>query len=59
LKRDNHLASTRRRDIEGIAYWFPVPPKAPLAAAVMLDRDALRGMGGPVTNYGAKLMISF
>jgi hypothetical protein len=59
LKRDRNADSTRRRDIEGIAYWLPVAPKAPLAAAVMLDRDALRGSGGPVTNYGAKLMISF
>jgi hypothetical protein len=59
MKRDRTLDSIRRRDIEGIAYWFPVPPKAPLATAVMLDRDALRGAGGPVTNYGVKLMISF
>ena len=54
--RDDPL--TRRRDIAGIAYWFPVPNGT--AAALLLDRDSLRTTGAPVlTNYGLKMLISF
>ena len=48
----------RRRDIEGLAYWFPMPKGA--AGALMLDRDATRTSGAAsVINYGLKTMLSF
>ncbi|HKO56918.1 MAG TPA: hypothetical protein VJ276_13670 [Thermoanaerobaculia bacterium] len=48
----------QRRDIEGIAYWLPVPKGA--AAAVMIDRDSLAFRGVPnTTNYGLKVLLSF
>ena len=47
----------KTRDIEGIAYWVPLP--SGVAAAVMLDRDDTRGAGPSVTSYGLKMMLSF
>jgi hypothetical protein len=47
----------KTRDIEGIAYWLPLP--SGVAAAVMVDRDDTRGAGPRVTNYGLKMMLSF
>ena len=58
LRRDVLRAEERKtRDIEGVAYWLPL--QGGVAAAVMLDRDATRGAGAPVTNYGLKVMVSF
>jgi hypothetical protein len=49
----------RKRDIEGVAYWF-----APNRFAVMLDRDSLAQPGfSPTrandTRYGVKLLVNF
>jgi hypothetical protein len=62
LRRDtlhSDTAGTKRRDIEGIAYWLPM--QAGVSSAVMLDRDATRGpaSGTHLTNYGIKLLVSF
>ena len=62
LRRDSlhsQTAGTKRRDIEGVAYWLPL--QAGLSSAVMLDRDATRGPGPAthITNYGLKLLVSF
>jgi len=62
LRRDtlhSDTAGTKRRDIEGVAYWFPV--QSGVSSALMLDRDALRGpaSGTHTTNYGIKLLVSF
>jgi hypothetical protein len=59
VKPDQHTGDTRQRDIEGIAYWFPMPDKSPVIAAILLDRDHLRGIGGPATSYGVKMLVSF
>ncbi len=59
LRPDRNADGVRRRDIEGIAYWFPIASKTPITAAVLFDRDALRAPAGPVTNYGVKMLISF
>jgi hypothetical protein len=49
---------TQRRDIEGVAYWLPVPKG--VGAALMLDRDSLAVSGAPKsTNYGLKVLLSF
>ena len=48
----------KTRDIEGVAYWVPVP--SGVTAAVMVDRDATRGGTAPrVTSYGLKMLLSF
>jgi hypothetical protein len=57
--RPDRNGATRRRDIEGIAYWFPMTRGTNVTSAVLLDRDHVRGLGGPVTNYGVKLLVSF
>jgi hypothetical protein len=59
VQPDRHTPDTRQRDIEGLAYWFPMPPKSPITTAILLDRDSLRGAGGPLTNYGVKMLVSF
>ena len=63
LRRDRYrpdtaASLTRRRDVAGIAYWFPTATGT--AAALLLDRDSLRTTGSPaLTNYGLKMLISF
>ena len=58
LRPDTNTSQVKRRDIEGLAYWFPMPKGA--AGALMLDRDALRTSGAAsVINYGLKTMLSF
>ncbi|HEY6137982.1 MAG TPA: porin [Thermoanaerobaculia bacterium] len=59
VRPDRNVDGTKRRDIEGVAYWFPMMRGTNVTSAVLLDRDSLRGLGGPVTNYGVKVMISF
>jgi hypothetical protein len=58
LKPNTSSNLSKRRDIEGVAYWFPVLPKTTVASALMLDRDSVRGIG-PITNWGLKLLVSF
>lgn len=58
IRPDRAASATKRRDIEGIAYWFPMMRGTNVASAVMLDRDHVRGIS-PVTNYGIKLLVSF
>ena len=58
LRPDRNVGA-RRRDIEGIAYWFPIASKTPMTTAILFDRDALRAPAGPVTNYGVKMLLSF
>jgi hypothetical protein len=61
LFRYDHLrrgSVPQHRDIEGIAYWLPVPKGT--TAALMLDRDSLAVSGAPkLTNYGLKMLLSF
>ena len=52
----------RKRDIIGLAYWFPNLNK--VTAAVMVDRDALKQSGFTPTRvndtrYGVKMLINF
>ena len=58
LKPDDRFNVTKKRDIEGVAYWFPVLPKTTVTSALMFDRDSVRGIG-PITNWGLKLLVSF
>lgn len=56
LRRDR--LAPQRRDIEGIAYWFPMPKG--VSTALLLDRDSLAMRGAPnTTNYGLKMLLSF
>lgn len=48
--------TTRKRDIEGIAYWIPVPKGT--TAAVMIDRDATKNPARD-TRYGIKMLLTF
>ncbi len=62
LRRDtlhSDTAGTKTRDIEGVAYWFPL--QSGVSSALMLDRDASRGPSTSTrtTNYGIKLLVSF
>jgi hypothetical protein len=59
VRPDRNANGTKRRDIEGIAYWFPMMRGTNVTSALLLDRDSLRGLGGPVTNYGVKVLVSF
>jgi len=58
LKPNTDSTLSKRRDIEGVAYWFPVMPKTTVTSALMLDRDRVRGIG-PIINWGLKLLVSF
>ena len=58
LRPDDRFSAKKKRDIEGVAYWFPVLPKTNVTSALMLDRDQVRGIG-PITNWGLKLLVSF
>jgi len=57
--RPDRNVGLRKRDIEGIAYWFAFTSKTPISTAILFDRDALRAPAGPVTNYGVKMLLSF
>jgi hypothetical protein len=62
LRRDtlhSDTAPTKTRDIEGIAYWFPL--QSGVSSALLFDRDATRGpaAGTHITNYGIKVLLSF
>ena len=58
VRPDRALSATKRRDIEGIAYWFPMMRDTKVSSAVLLDRDSVRGIS-PATNYGIKVLVSF
>jgi hypothetical protein len=58
LRPDRRSSAKKTRDIEGLAYWFPMQPKTAVTTALMLDRDSVRGIA-PVTNWGLKLLVSF
>ena len=55
----SNTAGKKTRDIEGVAYWFPL--QSGVTSALMFDRDATRGpaSGAHVTNYAIKLLVSF
>jgi hypothetical protein len=55
----SNTAGKKTRDIEGLAYWFPL--QSGVTSALLFDRDAARGpaSGAYVTNYAIKLLISF
>ncbi len=57
LRPDSRSSATSRRDIEGVAYWFPLAKG--LSTALMLDRDSTRDTGTRTTNWGLKMMVSF
>lgn len=58
-----HIGSQKqKRDIEGLAYWFPNMQK--VTTALMLDRDSLKQSGftparANDTRYGIKMLINF
>ncbi len=56
LRPDSRSSIIRRRDIEGVAYWFPLPKG--LSTALMLDRDSTRDTAR-TTNWGVKMMVAF
>ena len=57
-KPDSQAATKRRRDIAGVAYWFPV--QKGLATALLLDYDALRVTGRAAdARYALHMLINF
>ena len=55
--RTNGGATTRKRDIEGIAYWVPLKNAS---AAVMVDRDHTQATAkADDTRFGLKVLLSF
>jgi Phosphate-selective porin O and P len=57
FRPDSRSSATKKRDIEGLAYWFPLPKG--LSTALMLDRDSTRGIGPRITNWGVKMLVNF
>lgn len=55
----SNTAGKKTRDIEGVAYWFPL--QSGITSALMFDRDASRGpaSGTHTTNYAVHLLVSF
>jgi hypothetical protein len=55
----SNTAGKKTRDIEGVAYWFPL--QSGVTSALMFDRDATRGpaSGAHGTNYVVNLLVSF
>ena len=69
LRHDNFVpndavsSQKQKRDIEGIAYWFPHMTGGK-AVALLLDRDSLKRTGltpavPNTTAYGAKMLVNF
>lgn len=58
LRPDDRSSAKKKRDIDGVAYWFPVVPKTNVTSALLFDRDSVRGIG-PITNWELKLLVSF
>jgi hypothetical protein len=59
LKPTQTSATHKKRDIAGVAYWFPIPT-AGVTTALMLDYDSLQPVTGPKdTRYGVKLLVNF
>src|SRR5260221_3893625 len=62
VPNDSVQSQKQKRDIEGIAYWFPNLGTKTLA--FLVDRDSLKRTGlipsvPNATNYGLKMMLSF
>jgi hypothetical protein len=62
LHPDTTSTAAKQRVVAGIAYWFKTP-RAPLAAALMLDYDAVTydaSLGSPdETRYGVHALINY
>jgi hypothetical protein len=61
VPNDTVSSQKQKRDIDGIAYWFPLSGKQ---LALLLDRDTLKrtGLATPVpntTNYELKVLVNF
>jgi hypothetical protein len=52
-------SGSRKRDIAGVSYWFPIQAKG-VTTALMLDYDSLKPVtGAKDTRYGVKLFLNF
>ncbi len=59
LKPNKNASLKRKRNIAGVAYWFPNLAK--VTSALMLDYDSLvvTGAAAKTTLYGIKMLVSF
>jgi hypothetical protein len=58
LKPDRNASATRKRNIAGIAYWFP--QRSGVTSALLADYDSLSVSDRPRdTRWGVKLLVNF